>query len=157
MKDAADPIRKTLTIPLTPDTAFDLFVNRMDSWWPKETHSLAAGKKQGDKARIRVEPRVGGRVMETDPDGSEAAWATITAWQPGAHFAMRWYVGRDPSEATLVDIRFAAVDTGTRVDLTHSGFDILGTDAERLCANYTQGWDMVLGTCFGGACRKVAA
>ena len=38
-----DPIEKTLVVPLTPDRAFDLFTNRMASWWPLDKHSLSAG------------------------------------------------------------------------------------------------------------------
>ncbi|MEM1064136.1 MAG: SRPBCC domain-containing protein [Pseudomonadota bacterium] len=152
-----DPIRKSITVPLEPARAFTLFTEEMDRWWPKDSHSLAAADDEGDKARVRVEPREGGQVIETLPDGSEAAWATVTTWQPGTRFAMRWYVGRPEDEATEVDVSFTATEAGTRIDLTHSGFAALGAEAETMCASYTTGWDHVLGTCFKRACATVPA
>ena len=152
-----DPVEKTLTVPLDRATAFDLFTNRIDRWWPKDTHSLAAENGRGNEARIRVEARVGGKVIETLPDGTEAPWATVTAYEPGARLALSWYVGRDEDEATLLDVRFTQTEAGTRVDLTHGGFDVLGAEAETMCANYTKGWDHVLGQCYGQQCRLAAA
>ena len=152
-----DPIRKTLTVPLDPAAAFDLFTSGMDRWWPKESHSLAASDGAGDKTSVRVEEFEGGKVIETKPDGSEAPWATITHWDPGRRFAMRWYVGRPESEATEVDVIFTGTEAGTRVDLTHGGFAVLGARGTEICAGYTTGWDHVLATCFGGACRRQAA
>jgi hypothetical protein len=152
-----DPIEKTLTVPLDAASAFDLYTGGIDRWWPKDTHSLAAADGRGAEASVRVEPHVGGKVIETLPDGSEAPWGTVTAWEPGARFGLKWFVGRDESEATYVDIRFTQTEAGTRIDLTHGGFDALGDQAETMCANYTKGWDHVLGTCYGGACQKRAA
>lgn len=151
-----NPIRKSVTVPLDRQSAFDLFTKGIDLWWPKDSHSLAASDGRGDEARVRVEPRSGGHVIETLPDGSQANWATITDWNPGERLAMRWYVGRDETEATEIDIRFTQTEAGTRVDLTHGGFDALGPEAETMCANYTRGWDHVLGRCYAGHC-KVAA
>lgn len=154
---ATDPIRKGLIVPLPPAAAFELFTAGLDGWWPKASHSLSAATGDGDQARVRVEPRAGGRVIETRPDGTEAPWATVTLWEPGARFAMLWHVGRDPELATTVDVRFTAVDGGTRLDLTHSGFDVHGPRAGEMCANYTSGWDLVLGTRYAEACTRAAA
>ncbi len=151
-----DPIRKTVTVPLDPKAAFDLFADGIDRWWPKDTHSLTARDGGGVKARVHVEPRDGGRVLETLPDGTEAPWADVTRYVPGERLTLRWYVGRSPDEATLVDIRFVPVDAGTRVDLTHSGFEVLGAAAAPTCASYTSGWDHVLGQRFARACDKIA-
>ena len=153
---ATDPIRKSITVPLDRATAFDLFTKDIDKWWPKDSHSLTASAGKGTASNVRLEPKKGGRVIETKPDGTEADWATITAWKPGEHFAMHWYVGRSPDEATLVDVHFTQTEAGTRVDLTHSGFDVLGAAADTTCAGYTTGWDHVFGRCYRGACDKVA-
>ena len=153
----ADPIRKTVTVPLDPDTAFDLFTRDIDRWWPMETHSLAAQEGNGGKAQVRVEPREGGQVIETGPDGREAPWADVTVWEPGRRLGLRWYVGRSPDEATEVDVRFTGTEAGTRVDLTHGGFAALGERGPEVCAGYTSGWDHVLGACYGARCARAAA
>jgi uncharacterized protein YndB with AHSA1/START domain len=140
----AAPIRKRVRVPLDPDAAFRLFTEGIDRWWPKKSHSLSARDGVGDKARVRVEPREGGRVIETRADGSEAPWATVITWEPGRRFAMAWYVGRDEAEATVVDVRFRRTEGGTLVELEHSGFDVLGGKAGAVSASYDSGWDHVL-------------
>lgn len=152
-----DPIRKSLNVPLQPIEAFDLFTKGINRWWPMDSHSLSAGEDDADRARVHVEPRVGGQVIETRADGSTAPWARVTEWRPGAHLQLHWHVGRAEDEATVLDVRFAAHDGGTRVDLTHGGFDVLGPQAKTVCAGYTSGWDHVLGTCFRAACTKLPA
>lgn len=152
-----DPVRKTLTVPLPPDEAFDLFTDGIDTWWPKETHSLGAANGEGDESRVSIDPREGGAISETFPDGSEAPWGTVTEWKPGERFAATWHVGRPAEEATYIDVTFSPSEAGTRIDLTHGNWDVLGTRAAEMCANYNKGWDHVLGLCFAGACVKRAA
>ncbi|MEM0950017.1 MAG: SRPBCC domain-containing protein [Pseudomonadota bacterium] len=156
-KEQTPPIRKTVTVPLDPLAAFELFAKDIDRWWPKETHSLAAGSGKGAQARVRVEPRPGGRVIETLPDGTEAPWADVEHYIPGTRLTLRWYVGQTPEQATLVDVRFSPVDTGTRVDLSHSGFETLGAAGSKTHASYHTGWDRVLVKCFADACTNTTA
>lgn len=73
-----DPIHKTVTVPLSAGEAFDLFTTAIDAWWPKQSHSVSADTGDGNTASVRMEPREGGRVIETLPDGGEVNWATVT-------------------------------------------------------------------------------
>ncbi|MEO0653301.1 MAG: ATPase, partial [Pseudomonadota bacterium] len=59
--------------------------------------------------------------------------------------------------ATQVDVRFTQTEAGTRVELTHSGFEALGDAAVAQHTGYTSGWDPVLYECFAGCCEAVAA
>jgi uncharacterized protein YndB with AHSA1/START domain len=152
-----DPVRKSITVPLPPSEAFDLFTDGIDGWWPKDTHSIGAGTGNGDKSAVTIEPHEGGAISETLPDGSTATWGKVTEWQPGSRFSATWHVGRPEEEATFIDVTFSPSDAGTRVDLTHSGWEVLGDQAVEMCANYNNGWDHVLGRCFGNACLKRAA
>ncbi len=148
-----EPVKKTLHVPLTTEKAFDLFTTRMGEWWPTETHSISGS----DAADVTVEPREGGKIIEKAPDGATHDWATVTTWVPGERFAFDWYVGRDPSQATQVDVGFVAEGDGTRVTLVHDGWEALGDEAAGLREGYHSGWDGVLTSCYGGACQKVAA
>lgn len=152
-----DPIRKSVTVPLDAPSAFDLFTRDLDRWWPKDTHSLAGRDGNDKKTKVVLEPRIGGKVIETLPDGRTAAWATVIDWAPGARLALSWYVGRDEDEATDLVVRFTQTEAGTRVDLTHGGFDALGADAEVMCATYASGWDHVLGQCYARQCQAIKA
>ncbi|MEO1732160.1 MAG: SRPBCC domain-containing protein [Pseudomonadota bacterium] len=151
-----ETIIKTVHVPISPDAAFDMFAGNLQAWWPVETHSLSAQSGARPKD-ITVEPHVGGRIIETMHDGSTVNWATITDWTPGARLSFDWYVGRDPSEATQVAVTFLPEPAGTRVDLTHGGFDRLGSQAAILHQNYHSGWDHVFGTRFSAACATRAA
>lgn len=47
-------------------------------------------------------------------------------------------------------VTFTQTKDGTRCDLTHGGFDILGDTADAVSTSYLTGWDMVLG-CYASA------
>ncbi len=150
-----DPIRKTLSVPLPPDDAFRLFAEQIDRWWPKDSHSTSANE-QAVARRVDIEPRKGGQITETRHDGHQTAWGHVTHWEPGRRLAFDWHPGRDPAQATQVDVRFVTDAVGCQVSLVHDGFDRLGRDAARMHAGYTTGWDLVLG-CFARAARKLLA
>jgi uncharacterized protein YndB with AHSA1/START domain len=138
----ANSIRKSLTVPIRPADAFRLFTEGFGDWWPGASHSVSAAK--GAKPReIRVTPREGGHITEVKADGELARWATITVFEPGRRLAFDWYLGRNEEDATQVEVTFTPVDTGTRVELTHDGFDRLGEVA--VAVDYAVAWDFVLG------------
>ena len=149
-----EPVRKTITVPLPPEAAFDLFTAGMWTWWPGETHSLSAMDKKSRPKHVEIEPRLGGRILETMENGDKHPWATITRWDPGAGFTLNWYVGRDEAEATMVDVTFAADGDGTKLTLVHSGFEILGEGGQKSRDNYNSGWGPVLNDSFSKACVR---
>jgi len=146
-----DIIEKTIVVPLSPKDAFETFTKDLARWWPLQSHSLSAGEKRLPKD-VKIEEKKGGQIIETLPDGSTAAWARITEFEPGAHLALDWHVGRDEADATQVSLRFLPHPEGCEVRLTHGGWDALGAEATTTQASYTTGWDAVLGHCFAGAC-----
>ena len=150
-----DPVEKSIFVPLPPARAFSLFTENMSDWWPMETHSISANDHDEVANKVAFEPKVGGRILETCSDGEIRPWATITDWQPGARFVLSWYVGRTPDEATTVDVRFDAEADGTRLRLTHSGFDVLGEKGEQNRKGYDGGWNGVLEDAFLGHCKAL--
>ena len=135
------PIEKTVNVPLRPQEAFALFTRNLADWWPTESHSLSA--YDGDLPQdVKVDEKEGGYIVETKPSGETGRWGTITRWEPGSALGVSWYVGRPEDQATDLLVVFTPTDTGTRVDLTHSGFDRLAETAA-LHANYENGWDLV--------------
>ncbi|HEX7168566.1 MAG TPA: SRPBCC family protein [Acidimicrobiales bacterium] len=131
------PVRKEVVVDGAPDEAFELFTAGVGKWWPTATHSLF-----GEASRAQIEPRVGGRFYEIGPDGDEAVWGSVVAWDPPQRFATTWHVGREPSDAQTVEVSFAdAGDGRTRVVLVHSGWTAADADMR---SNYDTGWDAVL-------------
>ncbi len=142
-----DPINKTLTVPLTPTEAFALFTQNIDTWWPKASHSVS-----GAKAKIRFPDHKDGEITEESENGDIAVWGKLIAYDPGQYLAFTWHPGRSDKEATVVTVTFTQTEAGTRCDLTHGGFDILGDTADAVSTSYLHGWDMVLG-CYKSAAR----
>lgn len=146
-----EPVIKTITVPCDTATAFRIFTFDMQKWWPLDRHSLSA--MDGKAAQlVTVEPGVGGKLIEIAPDGTHHHWGSITVWQPGAHLAFSWHVGRPETEATQVDIRFELTEAGTRVTLTHSDWQVLGDAAAETREGYNSGWVGVFEQAFAEAC-----
>lgn len=130
------PIVKTVDVSCSPDRAFATFTRDIHLWWPLASHSLA-----GDSFdKCHIEPRVGGRVFERAKDGQEFLWGTVLEWTPPLSIRFTWRVGHAASSQQEVEVRFESVPQGTRVTLTHSGWE---TPDRR--ADYDKGWNYVLG------------
>jgi uncharacterized protein YndB with AHSA1/START domain len=129
---ATEAIRKTVLVDFAPAEAFDLFTEKIASWWPVRSHSYG-----GDEVtNVVFEPQVGGRVYEVTEKG-EQDWARVREWEPGRRFLLEWLIG--DAHGTEVEVTFEPEGPGSRVILEHRGFSA-SDPRER----YTSGWDIVL-------------
>ena len=134
---SVEPIRRTVSVARSVEDAFTLFTEQLASWWPLSTHSYG-----GDEAEAATfEPRVGGRVYERQRDGTERDWGVVTVWEPPKRFVLAWEIAR-PTE---VEVRFVAVDGGTRVELEHRGWERAEENVREQHESYSGGWTEVLG------------
>jgi uncharacterized protein YndB with AHSA1/START domain len=140
------PVRKTVTVRVSAERAFQVFTEGFDRWWPR-THHI--GKTPMTKGII--EPRVGGRWYETCEDGSECDWGDVLAWDPPARLLLAWRLNAqweyDPDLLTEVDVRFTALgERETRVDFEHRGFENMaaGGGAARASVDSPNGWGAIL-------------
>jgi len=131
------PVVKTVTVRAVPERAFALFAD-IARWWP-----LAQFHTGPAPVDCMIEPRVGGRVFERAADGRETPWGMVLAYDPPHRLAFSWIVGLSAEQEQLVEIRFTAEDRGTKVELTHSGWEKLGDAAASLCERYDHGWGTV--------------
>ena len=147
------PVIKTATVRCGVADAFRIFTERIATWWPLESHSVGGSSSES----CFVEERVGGRLYERLNDGRELAWGKVLEWSPPDRLAFTWYPGRGPDTAQTVEVTFTAVGEGTRVELTHSGWEILGERAIETRDAYDTGWEFVLGERYVAGCREEAA
>jgi uncharacterized protein YndB with AHSA1/START domain len=143
-----EPITRTVTVHGSVETAFRVFTERMGTWWPLETHSIAVDQGLEQRAEtLRVDARQGGRIEEVLEDGSTRGWGGIDVWEPPSRVVLSWKPNDLPTPPTEVEVRFTAAGNGTRVDLEHRGWERLGEAAERIHPLYSSenGWTMVLG------------
>ena len=135
------PLVKTITVPWPVERAFERFTKDIASWWPLDTHSVFP-----DQASTVVMPeRPGEDIVETSPDGETGVWGTMLAFEAPGRLHFTWHPGRGPETAQEVEVTFSAEGDGTRVELTHTGWDVLGGKAEETRSGYDSGWDFVLG------------
>ncbi len=135
-----EPITKRVTVALTPQAAFNRFTEGIGSWWPKETHSVG----QSEVEKVILQNGKGARLYEQRKDGSTCEWGIITVWDPPHRVGFTWHPGREPDTAQEVAVSFTPTDGGTEIEVVHSGWEILGEEAEKTRADYDNGWDVVL-------------
>jgi uncharacterized protein YndB with AHSA1/START domain len=133
-------VRKSLRVSASIERAFSVFVEQMETWWPKSHH---IGAQEWDL--IVIEPRVGGRWYEQDSAGRQCDWGTVVALNPPHNARLTWHIGPrldsdewgydpDLAHASEVEIRFTADGHMTLVELEHSKLERHGIGAEKLRA-----------------------
>lgn len=145
-----EPVVKTVTVSCTPEEAFRYFTADFGMWWPAATQSVVAYASQfKDKpTAVIFEPRVGGRIFERTRAGEKHSWGSVLVWQPPTRVAFSFHPGRDDKEAQTVEVTFSAAPEGTRVVLTHSGWEKLSANAQQARDGYNQGWEGVFMTAY---------
>jgi hypothetical protein len=134
------PLEKTVTVPWSPEASFRRFTSEIAAWWPLKTHSVGEGRAE----TVIFEGRVGGRILERMKGGDECTWGTVTVWEPPHRVAFSWHPGQGPDTAQTVEIRFVPAGSGTRLELTHTGWERLGAMARKARRAYPLGWTYVL-------------
>jgi uncharacterized protein YndB with AHSA1/START domain len=134
-------VEQSVRVGLAPRDAFDLFTRQIARWWPFAGHSCFDAEARD----VVFEPRIGGAVTELAHDGRRMMWGTLTAWSPPSGFSMRWFPGLDEAQATLLEVRFVALQMGgTEVRVRHSGWEARGGEAQGKRDAYGSGWAAVL-------------
>ncbi len=134
------PIHKSIAVPWNRARAFDRFTREIASWWPLGTHSLGLERAE----TVIFEGRVGGEIRESIQGGDVSVWGTVLEWHPPERVSFTWHPGKPASTAQRVDLRFVPDGSGTRVELTHSGWEALGPLAKTARRGYPLGWMYVL-------------
>ncbi len=107
--------------PLPPSEVFSTLVEEL---------SRALGG-----VRLTLEPKEGGRLLETSPKGAPREVAKILEWDPGEGIVFEWHppewARRSP---TMVRVQLVPERGGTRVTIEHRGFgqDLLTEKGEEL-------------------------
>jgi uncharacterized protein YndB with AHSA1/START domain len=132
-------VRKSVSVNCSPSDAFALFTERLETWWPFDTH--CPGNEPPEE--FIFEGHEGGRVFHRVAGGTEYEWATVVEWEPPSRFVANWHV--TPGQPTTeLEVRFVPDGGGTRVELEHRGWERYGDDAAEEYASYNRGWEPVL-------------
>jgi uncharacterized protein YndB with AHSA1/START domain len=141
-----EPVVRTVTVNAPVERAFEVFTTDVKSWWPLDRYSVAGDEdEQGVTAVDAVlEPRAGGRWYEVRSDGTEADWGEVMVFDAPHRLVASWYPGRSADEATEIEVHFTPEGGGTRVELTHRGWERIGERGQGSREAYAGGWAAVL-------------
>jgi hypothetical protein len=147
-----DPIVKTIEVPCGQREAFRVFVD-MPSWWPLNKRSMSL-KNFGKPAKsLRIKAQQGGQIVEIAHNDTEVLWGTITAYDPYDLFRMDFHMGMPPQNASVVEVRFVAIDgKRTQVQLTQSNWEAFGDMAEMMRGGYGSSWTLLFEQAYKSAC-----
>ncbi|MEM7462956.1 MAG: SRPBCC family protein [Pseudomonadota bacterium] len=146
-----EPVRKSILVPCDPKTAFEIFTTNIESWWPLDGHSVSAMNGKTAKSLV-LEPGIDGQLYEITADGEREDWAYVRTWEPGNRLVLAWHVMAPASQATEVELMFSQEGSETRVDLVHSGWEIMGDTAAERRDSYANGWVRVFEKNYANAC-----
>jgi uncharacterized protein YndB with AHSA1/START domain len=146
------PVVKKVVVPLPQEDAFELFTEKLATWWPLGTHSVAEERA----VTCVFEGFIDGRIYEIDDQNNEHDWGAVLVWDPPRSVVFDWFPGRDRSTAQQVEVTFTASDGETEVRLEHRGWETLGELGAERRTSYDTGWDFTLGQLVAGAERQAA-
>lgn len=159
MRDALEPVRKTVVVQTSQARAFQVFTQGMDRWWPRQSHHIG----KAEMAECILEPREGGRWYERGVDGSECDWGKVLRWEPPSCVVLAWQIDAswqyDAKLVTEVEVRFIVeAPTRTRVELEHRNLERFGPSAAELrkTIDSAGGWPHLLER-FSGEAMSLAA
>ena len=147
---AVGTVHKSITVPLAPQRAFDLFTTEVGTWWPLPTHSVGLERSRS----VSWDTAVGGELVETLSDGTTSLWGSVLESDPPRLIVVSWHPGRSADEATRLELTLSAsADGGTLVELRHSGWE-RWADGQAQASGYDEGWDIVLAQFVGSAATR---
>lgn len=138
--DNAEPIQQSVHVDCPVKEAFRLFTEDFGKWWP-----LAPGAgSDGDGQTYEIEPWAGGRLVERSRGGAEREWGAVTTWNPPGSLEFTWNPGGRKDERQTVSVEFQGEGEGTKVTLTHRGWQLAGvavsvSDRAASATNLTHG------------------
>jgi uncharacterized protein YndB with AHSA1/START domain len=135
--ETTDAVRKSVLVDADPETAFRVFTDRIQTWWPLDKHGIFGEEAEGLAFRDD-------QIVESAKDGREAVWGKVLAWEPPTRLRFTWRPGfADETPDTELEVTFTPEGDGTRVELVHSGWEKL-EDGAKSRAGYDGGWNGVL-------------
>lgn len=139
-----ESVRVVVEAPLDPVTAFMVFMQEIGQWWrPGPINWNDAGRALG----VRIEPGPGGRWIEAHnrATGEGVTQGRFLIWELGARLVFLYQDTDHHLDGAEVEVRFEAVDGGTRVTLEHRGWERVAPEHVIRSRNLKRwGWGNIL-------------
>jgi uncharacterized protein YndB with AHSA1/START domain len=126
---SGDQARISVAVSVPPAQAFEIFTAEIDRWW---RHGVKFRHSASRSSLLRIEPSVGGRLLEAFEAGGAAhiiEVGRVQIWEPPRRLNFTWRNANFAAdEQTEVLVEFAPTGGGTLVTVTHSGLSGLRAD-----------------------------
>jgi hypothetical protein len=138
---------KSVTLPLAPAAAFDLFTRKIGEWWPRD-------RRHTRDPRSEIFLLETGRFYERARDGREVELGCVRCWDMPNRILLDFFIATSPERPTEVEIAFAARGEGTEVTVMHRPKPSSEALWSERAPRYARSWDVVLDALSGaaGAC-----
>jgi uncharacterized protein YndB with AHSA1/START domain len=111
-----------LRIAAPPARVFEAFTTEIAAWW--RPNSLFAFTPRSPGVMAFEEEEGGRRLVERLASGKVFEVGKVRVWAPGEKLVVGWRQATfTPDMDTEVEVRFEAVEDGTRVTVEHRGWD----------------------------------
>jgi uncharacterized protein YndB with AHSA1/START domain len=139
-----ESIKREVIVGASQMTAFKVFTEKMDLWWPS-THHIGQTPVTGTV----LEPRVKGRWYTLHEDGNEVNVGHVLEWDPYALVVLAWQINGDyqydPELITEVEVHFIPEGPKTtKIKFEHKNLDRLGGSKAIESMDYGWGWILQL-------------
>jgi uncharacterized protein YndB with AHSA1/START domain len=136
-------ISKEVLVNASQKTAFTVFTEKIDSWWPR-THHIG----KFPLVESLIEGHANGRWYSRHEDGSEVNIGYVMEWNPYGRLVLAWQVDGNfhyaPNLITEVEVQFIPEGPQTtRVKLEHRDLQKL-MGGSKIIADMDGGWAMIL-------------
>ncbi|MGK2740132.1 SRPBCC domain-containing protein [Tepidicaulis sp. LMO-SS28] len=121
-------VRVSIEIAVAPDELFQIFVEDVDLWWKRGPSHRFFPPWEGT---LRFEKNGETRLVQQDEENPKRRHVIgkVLVWQPGTHLAFEFRLPNfSPEQVTRVDVAFMPTETGTRLELLHTGWETLPAD-----------------------------
>lgn len=138
-----ESIRKEVVVAASQETAFIVFTDKIDLWWPS-THHVGSCPMTGSV----IEPYGKGRWYSKHEDGSEVNVGYVQTWDPYGRLVLIWQIDGnfkcDPNLISEVEICFIAEGpVTTRVTLEHRDLEQL-RGGTKVIDDMDKGWEFIM-------------
>jgi len=102
-----------------------VFTRELDTWWGRGPRYRFLAPYQGT---LVLEPGIGGRLLHMADAAAGRVFVVgiVEVWEPPHRLALTWRLPNfAPDQATRVSVSFEPAGDGTRVSVTHSGWDAI--------------------------------
>jgi hypothetical protein len=133
-------VRKEIIVNASQETAFNVFLRKMNLWWPRSHH---VGNT--DMVEMVLEPKPKGRWYSAHEDGQQSLIGYVDSYEPFSRVMLVWQLDgefkHNPNLITEVEVLFESQGPSqTLVKFEHRHLERIGNQEHGI----DEGWELIM-------------